>query len=145
MQKKALLGWLAFVPFVVAASPAEPPPPVPVPASCPALSVTTPPIAGLMTGQVVGDGATTTTLQFASEVRACGEWSNEVRGADCVDRWSFAVTLPQGVLLPGEYELGKSGAAFGDLVVRTSPNPDPGCSHRCRTSVHRHREYFTRR
>ena len=135
MQKKALLGWLAFVPFVVAASPAEPPPPVPVPASCPALSATTPPIAGLMTGQVVGDGETTTTLQFSSEVRACGQWSNEVRGANCLDRWSFAITLPHGVLSPGVYDLGQSGAAFGDLFVKSAPEPDPGCTHRCDTAV----------
>ena len=69
-------------------------------------------------------------------MRACGEWSNEVRGAECLDRWSFSITIPQGSLKPGVYDLAQSGATFGDLFVRTSPDPDTGCApHRCRTSV----------
>ena len=135
VAKKASLGWLAFAPFVIAASPADPPP-VPVPAACPVLATRMAPIAGLTTGQAVGDGETATTLRFSSEVRACGEWSNEVKGADCLDRWSFSITIPQGSLEPGAYELAKSGATFGDLFVKTSPDPDPGCAHhRCRTGV----------
>jgi hypothetical protein len=134
-MEKASLFWLAFLPFVVAASPAEPPLPVPVPSVCPALPTSAPPIPGLVTGQAVTDGETSTTLRFASDVRACGEWSNEVRGRDCFDRWTFAITLPQVALTPGVYELDKIGAAFGDLVVKTSPDPDPGCTPQCNTSV----------
>jgi len=134
MAKTSLL-WLAFVPFVVAASPAEPPPPVPIPAACPALATSTPLIAGLMTGQAVVEGETTTTLRFSSDVRACGEWSNHVSGSTCLDSWSFFITLPQGVLTPGAYELAKVGATFGELVVETSPDVDRGCSQSCKTSV----------
>src|SRR5688572_18499180 len=134
-MKKTSLYWLAFVPFVIAASPGDPPP-APVPAVCPVLGTSLPPISGLTTGQAVGDGETATTLQFSSRVRACGEWSNHVSGADCFDSWMFSITIPQGALTPGVYELGKIGAAFGDLFVKTTPDDrDEGCSHSCNTSV----------
>jgi hypothetical protein len=135
-MKKTSLLWIAFVPFVVAASPAaEPPPPVPLPAACPAVATSMPLIPGLMTGQAIAEGETTTTLRFSSEVRACGEWSNEVKGNVCLDSWSFRITIPQRVLAPGVYELAQVGATFGELVVKSSPDPDRGCSDFCNTSV----------
>ena len=135
-MRRTSLFWLAFVPFVVAASPAEPPPPVPIPAECPALAASTPLIAGLMKGQAIVDGETSTTLRFSSDVRACGAWSNEVRGATCLDSWTFFITIPQGALVPGVYELAKVGATFGELVVEMSPDPDRGgCGHACDVSV----------
>jgi hypothetical protein len=129
MQKRALLS-LVILPFIVALAPADPPPPVP--AACQALSSTVERIAGLQTGQAVDDQGTT-TLRFSSDVRACGEWSNEVRGSDCLDRWSFHIDLPKEALVPGEHQLSELGASFGDLIVTTSP--ETGCGHECRTGV----------
>ena len=118
-MRKASILWIALVPFVLAASAAEPPPPVPVPATCPGLGPRMAPIPGLTTGQAIGDGETWTTLRFSSQALACGEWSNEVRGADCSERWSFSIGIPQGVLRPGVYELAQLQATFGDLFVKT--------------------------
>ena len=132
-MKKWPVFCLAFVPFILAVSPSDPPP-APVPAVCSALAAHPPLIAGLQTGQAIRDGART-TLRFSSEVFACDAWTNEVKGGDCLDRWSFQLTIPNGSLVPGTYDLAAIGATYGDLLVRTTLDPDPGCGHACRTSV----------
>lgn len=121
---------LTILPFIVAVSPSDPPV-QPVPPPCGALSSTAERIAGLQTGQAVDDHGTT-TLRFSSEVRACGDWPNEVRGSDCFDQWTFHIDLPKDALVPGEHLLSESGASFGDLFVTTSP--ETGCAHECRTA-----------
>jgi hypothetical protein len=131
--KKLSLFWLAAVPFVVAVSSSDPPV-VPVPAVCPSLADGARRIAGLQTGQALSNGGTT-TLQFSSEVLSCGEWTNEVKGDECLDRWSFHIAVPSEALVPGVHRLAPIGATFGDLFVTTSLNPNPGCSHACDTSV----------
>ena len=130
-MKKRALAALTILPFIVAVSSSDPPM-QPVPAACHALSSTVERIAGLQTGQAVDDQGTT-TLRFSSEVRACGDWPNEVRGSDCFDQWTFHIDLPKEALVPGEHQLSESGATFGDLIVTTSP--ETGCGHECRMAV----------
>jgi len=130
MKKWALVPFV-LLPFIVAVAPLDPAPP-PVPAACHALSSSAERIAGLQTGQAVDDNGTT-TLRFSSDVRSCGEWSNEVRGSDCLDHWTFHIDLPKEALVPGEHQLSESGASFGDLIVTTSPQT--GCGRDCRTGV----------
>lgn len=136
MMQKLPLFWLAVLPFVVAVSPSDPPL-VPVPATCPALASRSARIAGLQTGQALGSGGTT-TLQFSSEIRACSEWTPWANGEECVDHWSFHISVPNGALVPGVHSLAKIGATFGDFVVTTSPpNSSRGCGPgpACNTSA----------
>jgi hypothetical protein len=128
-MKTLPLFWLAVVPFVVGVGASEGQQHVPVAAACPAPADNTPLIAGLVTGQAISDEGST-TLRFSSDVRACGEWSNEVTSDECFDRWSFRITIPNSALAPGAYELAKIGASFGDLVVKARPEQQ-GCADRC--------------
>jgi hypothetical protein len=130
MTRRNSAWWLLVVPFVVAVSSSDPPPTA-VPQVCPALAGDTPRIPGLQTGQAVStDG--TTTLQFMSDVIACGAWRNEYK-SDCQDHWSFHITIPDRAIAPGTYALAQLGATFGDLFMNTAP--EPGCGHECPTSL----------
>ena len=133
MMRKLPLFWLAVLPFVVAVSPSDPPL-VPVPAICPALASRSARIAGLQTGQALGSDGTT-TLQFSSEIRACSEWTHWASGEECLDHWSFHISVPNGSLMPGVHSLAKIGATFGDFVVTTSPHLNRGCDHACNTAA----------
>ena len=126
-MKRLVLASFALLPFVVAVTPSDPP--SPVPAECPPLPTTLGRIAGMQTGQFIenGDGA---TLRFSSDVRACGEWSNDFHSGDCHDSWSFRLDFPREGLLEGEHYLSQLGTTFGDSIIQSSPpsQSEGGCS-----------------
>jgi hypothetical protein len=57
-----------------------------------------------------------------------------VHGGDCLDHWTFQITLPVETLAPGTYQLSQVRASFGDLFVRASLTRG-GCESRCGTGV----------
>jgi hypothetical protein len=104
-----------------------------IPEACPALPEGAPLIAQLASGQAIASDASL-TLRLSSSQFVCGEWSNVVSGADCLDSWNLTVRVPLRAMAPGTHRLSEIGTDFGDLFVQTEPAD--GCSgHACRTSV----------